>query len=334
MSSEDPTVLKTLHNPPIFADCGGGSGTFWNLLGGNNVGVQAMPSQAWSLSFHFGSSGHPITHVGKDGGTYLSSRAKEIMSSASYTYPFIYLGIGTNRTPLSAMAGLVSLPVTPYPFYTVNGLPSEYQSICDTIMPEDVCYWTSRLPQFSDVYIGAPVFSTMLCGPNCSRFGLVGLVAGYSQLALGSIDAIQAIVIPLPSSFTSSTIMEYAKSLKIDNELNALLEGKNKFMKAVRELSKDFLSFIATTAAQVVDWSTTNYEEGLSLARRRAQELYDMYTKIIDEVIEDQPPITDLHFYSDWLTRKEEILDCTQRAILNNPEITYEELESEVSRCA
>ncbi len=318
------------YNPPLFSDCNGMFGVFWNYLAEYQVGILSVPTYAPRLLEEISAKGNLnlLTYVGKDGSTYLSRASEDIMRFVSDSYPFIYLGIGTN--PVVAKSYHLEI----YPLFTFNGMSQELASSCKKVMPSALCALSSEFLEFNGIDIGAPVLAVLPCGTGCSSFGLAGFVLSYFPIKVGSFYAVYLRVVVSPSEFTSSAIAEYAETLNVADLLNGLLDARKKFKKAVSQLSISFPTFIAMASALIVEWTAVTLEEGISQAEQRAKELKEMYDRVVKELTGSPPPYTNRYAYDQWWVYKSDVERCAQQIILDNPEITYDELKRETEECA
>lgn len=105
-----------------------------------------------------------------------------------------------------------------------------------------ICKYSASLINnaFSDINNGAPIFASLYVGPAgatnkslCTNVALVGFAKSVNPVTdqFGNKDVIFPIVYP-PSGYTTSQIMEWARSLGFDKELDFLI----KKVKKVREI--------------------------------------------------------------------------------------------------
>ncbi|BCU69347.1 hypothetical protein [Stygiolobus caldivivus] len=323
------------YNPALFRDCQGGFGLFWDLLSEFQGGILAVTSHTPSLLFRIKLETESLRKLEltyeADGHYYLSAIAKnDIMRKASDDYPYIYFAFGTNPV----VAKTHGLEV--YPGFTFDTVTKEVQSVCHQIMTDYECSSPDFLNyiEFNDIDIGAPVYTALPCGSSCSQFGLAGLILGVSRITIKGLQLVYLRIAQPPSQFTTNHIIEWAKEMNVYDTLNVLFEAGKKFKKAVSDLSVAFPQFIATAASLYVAWVEVSYEEGLKEAEERAKELKEIYEKVVNELAGKPPSITDRYLYDEWYEFKTRVENCVREIILENPNITYEELLNQTERCA
>ncbi|BFI74094.1 hypothetical protein [Sulfurisphaera ohwakuensis] len=323
----------TWYNPPLFKDCQGTFNIFWNYLAEFQGGILTIFTNAPQILLYTQLliAGKASLTYSSGGSYYLSIAARnDVMRPASDKYPYIYFAYGTNPV----VAKTHGLEV--YPGFTFDTVTREVQSVCKNIMPEYYCSSTEFLNyiKFNDIDIGAPVYAVLPCGTSCSQFGLAGLILGISQITIKGVQLVYLRIAQPPSDLTTTAIIEWAKMMNVYDSLNTLMGASKKFKKAVSDLSVAFPQFIATAAALIVDWVEVSYDDGLKEAEEKAKELKEMYDKVVDELAGKPPSITNRYVYNQWWEYKTRVEECAKEIILNNPDITYEELLNEVDQCA
>ncbi|BCS92111.1 MAG: hypothetical protein MjAS7_0719 [Metallosphaera javensis (ex Sakai et al. 2022)] len=318
-------VPPTWYNPAQFRDCGGILGPVWNLLSGYQAIFMGLMTQAPNLRVR----NSMLTYRDKKGNYNLSRSGEEEMKLASDNYPFVYEGIGaTPAKPIQI--GSLSIPTNMYfPFFTLNGMSQEIASLCTQIMPKYLCDLGKSITSIGDADLGAPILTSIACGNTCSGFGIAGLVSGYHILQGLNAVAVRAVT---PPPFTSSGVSTWARDLGLEQELLALLDARNRFRRALSELG--FPPFISLAAATLVDWMDQSYEQALASAREIAQELQTTYSRLVQELSGNPPPITDRLLYREWYERKLRVENCASEAIQDHPDYSYDDLAEMVNDCA
>ncbi|AKV74591.1 MULTISPECIES: hypothetical protein [Metallosphaera] len=323
-----PEVPPVWYNPAQFEDCNGIPGRIWNVLSSYQVVFMGLLSNAPELRAR---SSTFLTYRDKKGNYYLSRSGEDEMRLSSDGYPFVYEGIGATPAKPIQIGGLTILGNIYFPFFTLNGISQELASICAEIMPENLCNFGKSFTRIGDADLGAPILTSIACGNTCSGFGVAGLVSGYETLSLQGLEVV-AVRAVRPPPLTSTGVRTWAKELSLEPELQALLDGAERFKKALSEIG--FAPFIALASATLIDWMDQSYEQALTEAKERASELETLYNKLVQQLSGNPPPVTDRLLYREWYQNRLKVENCASAAILEYPYYSYEDLVGIVTDCA
>ncbi|BFH72649.1 hypothetical protein SJAV_05930 [Sulfurisphaera javensis] len=290
-------VPEPRYNPPLFKNCQGSFGLFWDFLAeAFEAGILAMSTLAPLINIQASLKSFIQWTYESDSHYYLTREAEDIMRTASDSYPYLQILLGTNPQVAKTHGLLV------YPSFTTNYPIKPMVSECDDLMSDAVCgnLESGRLYlfQLNDMDIGAPVFAQIPCGINsCSQFGLAGFVLGINSYRLVKIDNIDVTIyyvriVQPPSDFTETAIKNYADTLGILDVLNVLENASSKAEKGESALSAIYPLPIAALAVTAVDWIENSYDEAYKEAEKVAERLYQIYNNVLsyaNSCIEAQP---------------------------------------------
>ncbi|MCG3109521.1 hypothetical protein L3N51_01815 [Metallosphaera sp. J1] len=315
------------YNPIQFRECGGTLGILWNALSAYQLGFLAMLTNVPVIREY--SERYPrLSYSSKDGHYYLSKEAENnVMRVASDTYPVVYEGVGPS--PSSIKLGNLVQKIY-FPFFTFNVMSREIASICQEVTLKSECTLASDYLKIDEANIGSPIVGSLACGNQCSQFGITGLVSKVQEIFLSGLQLVLISAVR-PPVFTSTGIEAWAQELGIGDLLSTLLEGTRRFKRAITDLAS--LPFIAV-AASTVDWIDQSYEQGLAQAKEKAEELQSLYNQVVQKLAGNPPPLSDRLLYEQWTLYKLKVENCARYIILDNPNIAYDELQTETQDCA